>query len=94
MKIDPAFLRSLESTSSVDARGAGEGFADALKTAVESADKLQHDVEEKAVAAAKGDADLHDVALRLEQADISIRLLVKARNKAVEAYQEIMRMPV
>ena len=28
----------------------------------------------------------------MEQADISLRYLVQVRNKAIEAYQEIMRM--
>jgi flagellar hook-basal body complex protein FliE len=32
--------------------------------------------------------------IRLEEADISLRMMVQVRNKAVEAYQEIMRMQV
>jgi flagellar hook-basal body complex protein FliE len=30
----------------------------------------------------------------VEKADISLRLLMQVRNKAVEAYQEIMRMQI
>ena len=41
-----------------------------------------------------GPADLHDVMIAMEKADISLRLMVQVRNKAVEAYQEIMRMQV
>jgi len=37
-------------------------------------------------------ADLHEVMVSAAKADISLRLLVKIRNKLVEAYQEIMRM--
>jgi flagellar hook-basal body complex protein FliE len=32
--------------------------------------------------------------LSMEEADISMRLLVQMRNKALDAYQEIMRMQV
>jgi len=41
-----------------------------------------------------GPVDLHDVMIAMEKADISLRLLVQVRNKAVDAYHEIMRMQV
>ena len=41
-----------------------------------------------------GKADLHDAMIAMEKADISLRLLVQVRNKAVDAYKEIMRMQV
>ena len=41
-----------------------------------------------------GPVDLHEVMIAMEKADISLRMLVQVRNKAVEAYQEIMRMQV
>jgi flagellar hook-basal body complex protein FliE len=37
---------------------------------------------------------VHDVVLRLEQADLSLRLLTQVRNKVVDAYQEVMRMSI
>jgi len=38
--------------------------------------------------------NLHEVMISLEEADISMRFMVQVRNKAVEAYQEVMRMQV
>lgn len=72
----------------------GPGFAsvvsDAIAGAAESQDAAQVEVQKLA----RGEGNLHDAALALEKADISMRLMTKARNKIVEAYQEIMRTPV
>ena len=38
--------------------------------------------------------NLHSAMIAMEEADISIRFMVQVRNKALEAYQEIMRMQV
>jgi flagellar hook-basal body complex protein FliE len=37
---------------------------------------------------------LHEVMIAMEKASISFQFVSQVRNKAVEAYQEIMRMPV
>jgi len=42
-----------------------------------------------------GDAShLHDVMIAVEEADVSLRMLVQIRNRAVAAYEEIMRMQI
>lgn len=42
-----------------------------------------------------GDAShLHDVMIAVEEADVSLRMLVQIRNRAVTAYEEIMRMQI
>jgi flagellar hook-basal body complex protein FliE len=41
-----------------------------------------------------GDAELHSVALAAQRADLQFNLFLQVRNKAVSAYQEIMRMQV
>jgi len=38
--------------------------------------------------------DLHEMMIAMEKADISLRLMVQLRNKAIDAYHEIMRMQV
>jgi flagellar hook-basal body complex protein FliE len=41
-----------------------------------------------------GTGDVHDAMIALQRADMTLQLTVQVRNKLVQAYQEIMRMPV
>ena len=42
----------------------------------------------------EGKADVHDAMIALQRADLTFQLSMQVRNKLVQAYQEIMRMPV
>jgi len=50
--------------------------------------------EEVARAAMTGDADPHALVQALTQTELAVETAVTVRNKVVEAYQEILRMPV
>lgn len=41
-----------------------------------------------------GDIDLHNVILASERAGLEMKLTMTLRNKLIEAYQEVMRIPV
>ena len=41
-----------------------------------------------------GSGDVHEAMIALQRADLSLQLTVQIRNKLVNAYQEIMRMPI
>lgn len=41
-----------------------------------------------------GEADLHDALISLEQAAIGLKVLVQVRNKVIQAYEELNRMPL
>lgn len=44
---------------------------------------------------AAGDVqNLHQVMIRMEETRMSFQLLLQVRNRALEAYQDLMRMPV
>jgi flagellar hook-basal body complex protein FliE len=73
---------------------AGGSFADALGQAVASVERQQVEADVSARQVALGGGNLHETALALEKADLSLRVAVKIRNKLVEAYQDIMRMSV
>jgi flagellar hook-basal body complex protein FliE len=38
--------------------------------------------------------DVHDAMIALQRAEMSLQLTVQIRNKLVNAYQDIMRMPI
>jgi flagellar hook-basal body complex protein FliE len=50
--------------------------------------------EDVAKAAMTGGADPHSLVTALAQTELAIETAVTVRNKVVEAYQEILRMPV
>ena len=41
-----------------------------------------------------GTGDVHEAMIALQQADMMLQLTVQVRNKLVQAYQDIMRLPV
>ncbi len=85
-----------ESISSATGAGksAGPSFADELGKAIGGVENLQLDADKKSEEVALGGGNLHETALALEKADISLRVMTKVRNKLVDAYSEIMRMSV
>jgi len=47
-----------------------------------------------AMAAMQGGADPHALVQALTQTELAVEMAVTVRNRVVEAYQEILRMPV
>ena len=41
-----------------------------------------------------GRGDVHEAMIALQRAEMTLQLTVQMRNKIVQAYQDIMRMPV
>ncbi len=41
-----------------------------------------------------GSGDVHEAMIALQRAEMTFQLTMQVRNKLVQAYQEIMRMPV
>lgn len=70
-------------------------FAALLKEKLEEANSLQHQADALTQQYLTGKVeDVHQVMLALEQANLSLQLLVQVRNKVIEAYQEISRMQI
>ena len=62
---------------------------------LEKLSALQDDAAQQSQALATGQAgDVATVAMSVERASLGLQLASQIRNKAVEAYQEILRMQV
>lgn len=71
------------------------GFGKFLEEMVSKVNQQQTSADQSIQSLATGESKgLHEVMLAVEKASISFQMLTQVRNKAVEAYQEIMRMPV
>ena len=77
------------------AENAMGSFSDVLKGMVTQTIDAQKNAEQLSMAAAQGDpVALQDVVQAVSKAELTLQTLVTVRDKAVEAYQQIMQMPV
>lgn len=88
-------LQGLAAPKSAPVQNISGKFAEALSGSIAQVNQAQLNADHAAEQVAAGETkNLHEAMIKIEEADISLRLLVQVRNKAVEAYQEIMRMQV
>lgn len=77
--------------------GPGGTEADQSGSFAKVAETLEQTIrngEETALAAMTGRADPHALVEALAQTELAVETAVTVRNKVVEAYQEILRMPI
>ena len=68
-------------------------FKDVFSDAIQNVKDTQKNLEDKQYLLATGQIDdAHTVPIAAAEAQLSVDLLVKLRNKAVEAYNELMRI--
>ena len=71
------------------------GFGSMLTDAISSLNQSQNTAASDSVALATGQAsDVTQVVTDVEKANLEMQLAVQVRNKAVDAYQELMRMQI
>jgi flagellar hook-basal body complex protein FliE len=86
--LTPAAPASLPSTG-------GDAFSSVFADAVQKVENYRLDAADSVNKFLSGEGEeLHTVALKTQQAQISFDLFMQVRNKVVSAYQEIMRMQV
>lgn len=85
------------SAGTVDAGTAARGadFATAVGNSLKHVEALDRTMTSKALQAATGDlTDIHDYVIAATQAQTATELTTTVRNKALDAFNEIMRMPL
>jgi flagellar hook-basal body complex protein FliE len=76
--------------------GHAQGFADLLKQSIESVNAEQQKSSQMRSAFERGDegADLTEVMIQAQKASLSFQAMTQVRNKLVEAYKDVMNMPI
>ena len=77
-----------------EASSGGGDFAAALRDAAGGVAEILSKGEEETLKAAAGQADLTDVVTAMSQAEITLQTVVTLRDRVIQAYQDIMRMPI
>jgi flagellar hook-basal body complex protein FliE len=73
----------------------GGGFGAALANGLDQLQQMQSNADSLAVQAATGDlTDVHDYTIASTEASLATQLTVAVRDKALEAFNSIMQMPV
>jgi len=70
------------------------GFGDTLKQLLNTVDDTAGAANQAVGRMLDGTGDVHEALIAMQQADTMLQLTVQIRNKLVQAYQDVMRMPV
>ena len=86
---------SPSTSTSAAGKADAEGFGDTITKALDELDKLHQRTDSLATQAATGDLDsVTDYVVAATEAQLATQVTAAIRNKAVEAFNDIMRMPV
>ena len=73
----------------------GDAFQSVFQDAVSKVENFRMNADESVNKFLSGEGEeLHTVAIKTQQAELSFDLFMQVRNKIVSAYQEVMRMQV
>jgi flagellar hook-basal body complex protein FliE len=73
---------------------AAGGFARALNKAVEQTVETMHQADAATEAGIMGNASATEVVLAVARAELALQTTVAIRDRVVQAYQDVMRMPI
>ena len=80
----------------MDARtgATGKSFETLVSDVADQMLKTGAEAEKQTTHAMTGKADLNQVVMAVASADIAVQTVVAVRDKVIQAYQEILRMPI
>jgi flagellar hook-basal body complex protein FliE len=88
-----AYARTGDGTASASADGPNS-FGSAITQALGQAVQTGHTADDQAVKALSGGGNLTDVVSALSHAEMTLQTATAIRDRVVQAYQDIMKMPL
>ena len=93
--IGSTLARGVRTGATAAAGGSGaEAFSDSLSRLVSTVEESQADANQAITNMVEKNGDVHDAMIALQRAEMTLQLTVQVRNKLVQAYQDVMRMPI
>lgn len=93
--VDPAAAARAVKGEPASAPAGEPGFKGRLDQILGEVNALDREAARASEALVRGEPiELHEVMIRQAEAKLAFTLLLETRNRLIEAYQEIMRMPV
>lgn len=74
--------------------GAGASFSSAMSRALGGVVETSRGAEQGAMQAIAGGGDITEVVTAVAKAELALQTTVAVRDRVVQAYQDIMRMPI
>ena len=81
----------LNNNRKVNSKGTTD-FSKIIKGAINNVNKLESDANKSVAGLLQGKANISEAMIALQKVDISMRYLMAIRNKAMQAYREIIHM--
>ena len=72
----------------------GASFGESLKGLLATVDESAASANTAVASMVQGTGDVHEAMIALQRAETTLQLTVQIRNKLVQAYQDVMRMPI
>jgi len=82
------------STATATAAPAAGGFGESLSGLLASVDESAGAANTAIANMVQGTGDVYEAMIALQRAETTLQLTVQIRNKLVQAYQDVMRMPI
>jgi flagellar hook-basal body complex protein FliE len=89
-----AYANAVKNASQAGDSPPGEGFADLLGEVAKGAVNAGLASEAVSVKALSGATDLDQVVTAVTNAEVTLQTVVALRDRVIQAYQEIVRMPI
>lgn len=87
----PSFEMETPSLDLDKQRSAGDVFGEMVQAILDQTNEALLDADKKAELYAKGEVGIVETVLAVNKADISLRMMLEVRNRALEAYRELTR---
>ena len=89
-----AYARASRSAAGGPSGDAAGSFGSTMQQALEQAVQTGHTADDQAAKAISGGGNLTDVVVALSHAEMTLQTATTIRDRVVQAYQDIMKMPI